>query len=84
MAQRKTDKAKRTSARAAEGAQGMSDAVQRLEARIKALELERDGLKGELEAVRAHNAMLEESRKQVANRIEWIIDSLHNLAEKDA
>jgi predicted RNase H-like nuclease (RuvC/YqgF family) len=83
MAKREREKAKRPAARASEGTQGMSEAMQRLEARAKVLELERDGLKSELEAARARIAMLEESRKKVANRIDWVIDSLHNLAEKD-
>jgi chromosome segregation ATPase len=83
MAQRERDKTKRAS-RANESIAGFSDAVQRLEARAKALELERDGLKSELEAARRRIAVLEQTRNQVANRIDWVIDSLNNLIGKDA
>lgn len=82
MAQRERDKVKRTVARAATAANGQPEAVQRLEARAKALERERDGLKAELEAARAQIAVLEESRSQVVNRIDWVIDSLQTLAER--
>jgi predicted RNase H-like nuclease (RuvC/YqgF family) len=81
MAQRERDKVKRGVARAAVTAPGQPEAVQRLEARAKALERERDSLRAELEAARAHIAMLEESRSQVVNRIDWVIDSLQTLAE---
>jgi predicted RNase H-like nuclease (RuvC/YqgF family) len=84
MAQRERDKAKRGTARPKESGAGHSDALQRLEARAKALERERDGLKAELERARARIAVLEERGSQVANRIDWVIDSLHNLAGKNA
>jgi hypothetical protein len=47
------------------------------------LERERDALKSELEAARARIASLEESRRQAANRIDWVIDALHGLIDKD-
>ena len=82
MAQRDRDKSNRTSARAGEGAAGLSDAVQRLEARAKALERERDGLKAELDAARVKIRLLEEKRSEAVNRIDWVIDSLHNVINK--
>lgn len=84
MAQRETQKASRSAPRQADAASGMADAVQRLEARATALERERDRLKTELEAAQSRIAVLEESRRQAANRIDWVIDSLHSLVDKDA
>lgn len=77
MAQREQEKAKRTAARPKDGTAAIADTVQRLEARAKALE-------AELEVARARIAHLESNRNQVANRIDWVIDSLHNLIDKSA
>ncbi|MGQ0674088.1 MAG: hypothetical protein ACT4N2_14600 [Hyphomicrobium sp.] len=79
MAERERDQVKRRPARPAETAAGLADAVQRLEARAKTLERERDDLKSELEQARARIAALEQSRAEAANRIAWVIDSLQNL-----
>jgi chromosome segregation ATPase len=84
MAQRERVKAKRGAARPKETIAGLTEAMQRLEARAKALERERDGLKAEIEAARARIATLEESRSQVVNRIDWVIDSLHTLVDRNA
>jgi uncharacterized coiled-coil DUF342 family protein len=84
MVQREKEKAKRGAARAKESTGGHGEIVQRLEARAKALERERDGLKAELEAARARIALLEESGSQVVNRINWVINSLNNLSGKTA
>lgn len=84
MAQREREKVKRVPARTKETAQGYSEALQRLESRARALERERDAIKAELETARARIAALEESRGQVANRIDWIIDSLNGLMDKNA
>lgn len=51
-------------------------------ATLRAVEAERDALKRELEAARARIAELERAREQVLNRIDWVIDSLHNLIEE--
>ena len=84
MAQRERDKAKREPARASEAATGISDAVQRLEARAKSLERERDRLKMELESAHERIKSLEAAQADAANRIEWVIDSLHNYPSKSA
>ena len=81
MAQRDREKSRRAAARPGEAA--APDASPRLEARVKLLERERDALKSELEAARARIASLEESRRQAANRIDWVIDALHGLIDKD-
>lgn len=39
------------------------------------------GLKGELAAARARIAELEQKQADTINRIDWVIDSLHNLTE---
>lgn len=82
MAQRERDKTKRVSTRPADTAAGLAEAVQRLEARAKSLERERDGLKAELEAARAHITALENARSEAVNRIDWVIDSLHAVIDK--
>jgi chromosome segregation ATPase len=84
MAQREKEKPKRGAARTAEPEIGISDAVQRLEAEAKSLVRERDVLRAELEMARARIKALESTHADVANRIEWVIDSLHNLSDKSA
>ena len=39
------------------------------------------GLKAELAAARARIAELEQKQADIVNRIDWVIDSLHNLTE---
>jgi chromosome segregation ATPase len=82
MAQRDREKPKRGAVRTVESVAGISDAMQRLEAEARKLERERDGLLLELEAARARIKVLESTQTDVANRIEWVIDSLHNLSDK--
>jgi uncharacterized small protein (DUF1192 family) len=52
--------------------------------RIKALETERDRLKAELAEAEARIGRLEESRTEAVNRIDWVLDSLHNVLETGA
>lgn len=49
---------------------------------VRALEAERDRLLAELEVARDRIAELERTRDQVLNRIDWVIDSLHSLADE--
>lgn len=84
MAQRDSKKAKRSAApRKATTSAGLSEAVQRLEARARVLESERDGLKAELELARAMITRLEERHGQVVTRIDWVIDSLRSAIENE-
>jgi uncharacterized coiled-coil DUF342 family protein len=83
MTQRERTKAKRPTARQDEASSGLGDTVQRLESRTKALELERDGLRAELEAARARIGSLEQARDQVVTRIDGMINSLHGVVGKD-
>ncbi len=84
MAQREREKVRRTAARSARAAAPVQDAaVDGLESRLRDTERERDRLRLELEAARARVTALEESRRQAASRIDWIIDSLHSLIDKD-
>lgn len=83
MAQREANKPRRTPGRAAAGNNHSETGVAVLEERATALERERDQLKAELAAARAEIARLEGQRKDVANRIDWLIDSLHNIVEGD-
>jgi chromosome segregation ATPase len=79
MAQRPREKVKRSTARAkAQPAPAASTA----DARLKALEQERDRLKSELEAARQRIAALEESRSLVASRIDWVIESLSGVVDR--
>ncbi len=81
MAERERTKAKRITARPEEAS--VSDALQRLEARSKALELERDGLKAELEAARLRIGSLEAARDKVVDRIDGMITSLNSVVGND-
>jgi hypothetical protein len=49
---------------------------------IAQLERERDALKGELAAAEARIAALEQQRTELLNRIDWALDSLHSLLER--
>jgi hypothetical protein len=49
---------------------------------IAQLERERDALKTELAAAQARIAALERQRTELLNRIDWAIDSLHSLVER--
>ena len=51
---------------------------------FEALERERDQLKEQLADAMAQIARLQEARDEAVNRIDWAIDSLHNVLEKDA
>lgn len=77
MKQRAKSKgARNVEAGRARAAGPVADAVTRLEH-------ERDQLKRELEAAQQRIAELEAARAQVLDRIDWAIDSLHNVIESD-
>jgi len=52
--------------------------------KVEALERERDQLKEQLADAMAQITRLQEARDEAVNRIDWAIDSLHNVLEKDA
>lgn len=81
MAQRAQQKSKPGSARQKPVVPVPAAGVRELEERLRALERERDELKASLETARARITALEESRNQVAHRIDWVIDSLQGLVE---
>lgn len=74
MAQRAPGKAKRASQRASTDVAGAGGSA------AAAREVER--LRAELETARAEIAELLRQREQLANRIDWIINSLHSLLEE--
>lgn len=83
MAERATRKVKRSAPpRRTEGIGATS--AERNAQRIKSLERERDRLKSQLAEAEARIARLEESRAEAVNRIDWVIDSLHNVLENGA
>lgn len=51
---------------------------------VAALEKERDQLKAQLAAAQAQIVKLEQAREEAVLRIDWALDSLHNLLESDA
>ena len=51
---------------------------------VEALRAECASLKAELTAAREEIARLEKRQELVVNRIDWVIDSLHNLLEDEA
>jgi uncharacterized coiled-coil DUF342 family protein len=52
--------------------------------RIKTLEAERDRLKADLVEAVERIERLEASRTEAVNRIDWVLDSLHNVLETGA
>ena len=52
--------------------------------RLESLERERDQLRAKLVAAEAAISKLQQARDEAVNRIDWAIDSLHNLLESDA
>lgn len=60
----------------------LTGAVERLEAEVKSLRNERDTLAKELEAARGQISELESAQTDAINRIDWVIDSLHNLMDQ--
>ncbi len=82
MAQRVQSKAKRaTTGRASATDSPAVGKAATADARFRALEAERDRLKAELETAKAEIQRLEQARADIANRIDWVIDSLHNILE---
>ena len=87
MAERAAPRVKRTAAsRRADVANAAPApaAPDRYAQRVKALERERDRLKTQLAEAETRIARLEESRAEAVNRIDWVIDSLHNVLENGA
>ncbi|MBU1213301.1 MAG: DUF4164 family protein [Alphaproteobacteria bacterium] len=83
MATRETPKkSKQGAARKSAAKSDLSSAVERLEAKIVALQAERDTLNSELKAARVRIGELEAAHKDAVNRIDWVIDSLHNILEE--
>jgi predicted RNase H-like nuclease (RuvC/YqgF family) len=58
--------------------------VERLESKVQALKDERAALKEQLKVARARVKELEAAQTDAVNRIDWVIDSLHNLLEEKA
>ena len=54
------------------------------QARLEAAERERDQLKAQLAEAQATIAKLEQARDEAVSRIDWAINSLHNVLESDA
>jgi len=71
-------------ARAKPQAKAKPVAKPKSEVRIKSLEKERDRLKAQLEVAGARIMSLEQGRDEAVNRIDWVIDSLHNVIESEA
>ena len=85
MAQRVSQKGKRQALppRQRTGRAAPGDPKRNGEARLAAEE-ERDQLKSQLAEAQAMIAKLEQARDEAVSRIDWTIDSLHNVLESDA
>lgn len=83
LSQREKSKSRKVSGRVAGGDALAPARLPSLDERYRALEGERDRLRTELEAARAEITRLEAARNDVANRIDWVIDSLHNILESE-
>jgi hypothetical protein len=87
MAERPTKKGREPAPRrrsAARDSGGGAGADDRGPGRAKQLERECDRLKEQLAEAHERIARLEQSRAEAVNRIDWVIDSLHNVLEKGA
>jgi hypothetical protein len=86
MAERGTRKGKRPApARRRSAAAGTKVAESARGAqKLEAVERERDQLKASLAEALAKIAQLEKARDEALNRIDWAIDSLHNVLESEA
>lgn len=49
---------------------------------VEQLVRERNELRTRLDAAEAHIKLLESQRLEVLNRIDWVIDSIHNVLER--
>ncbi|MEW5965344.1 MAG: DUF4164 family protein [Pseudomonadota bacterium] len=82
MAQRDTTRKTRTRRRAQqEAAPATGEGIAE---RLQGLERERDRLAGELDTARLRIAELERLNDLAVNRIDWVLDSLHNLVEQES
>lgn len=93
MAQRETIKKARSprrgpapvAAEASKAAQAEPDSGQgRVESRAGELERKLDSVMAELEAARRRIIELESMHDLAVNRIDWVLDSLHNLVEQES
>lgn len=77
MTQRDWQKKGRTAA-----ATGGSRTTKKPATALEQLERERDELRARLAAAEEHIKLLESQRLEVLNRIDWVIDSIHNVLER--
>lgn len=85
MAERVTQKRKQPAASARRPARSAPVRAKRTTvSQVEALERERDQLKAQLAAAQAQLTKLEQARDDAVNRIDWALDSLHNLLENSA
>lgn len=82
MAERVSRKGKRPAPRRAGERSGAAfDSADRQGQRIKLLERECERLKVELSEANERIAAIEQRRAEAVNRIDWVLDSLHNVLE---
>ena len=84
MAPREPQKAKRPAPKKKAGPAQLAASVERLEGKLKALQDERDKLKSDLKVALTRVGELEATQTDAVNRIDWVIDSLHNILEDKA
>ncbi len=83
--QARTKSKRQTAPRRAPGSIGMPPhSLEWYAQRIKTLEAERDRLKSDLVEAEERIGRLEASRTEAVNRIDWVLDSLHNVLETGA
>jgi hypothetical protein len=82
MAERVSRKGKRPAPRrAGERVVAAFDSADRQGQRVKSLERECERLKAQLSEANGRIAALEQRRAEAVNRIDWVLDSLHNVLE---
>ena len=86
MTQRDPQKRGRTAAARASSRTARTDADTAAKSpgdALEQLERERDQLRVQLAAAEARIKLLENERLDVLNRIDWVIDSIHNVLERE-
>ena len=84
MAERVAQKGKRQAVAPRRSGRAAPATGKRPSGKVATLERERDQLKAELASAQAQIIKLEQAREEAVNRIDWAIDSLHNLLESGA
>lgn len=83
MTQRERQKARRAGAKRADKRGRIESSAKPDPSLTKQRELDYAELRAELAAAQARIKVLESQRADIVNRIDWVIDSIHNILERE-